>query len=153
MAVFDPSKGKPKAPHAGTFNGNPVTMAAGAAAVHLLTRERIEHINRLGERARTQLAEAFRMAGMPGQVTGGGSLFRLHLTTARLSDYRTAYQPAPEKRKLDALVDYLFDDGVIISPIGVGNISTVMTEAEVDQMVESVLGGLRFLSGAMEAAE
>jgi len=33
MAVFDPTGGKPAAPHGGTFNANPVTMAAGLAAV------------------------------------------------------------------------------------------------------------------------
>ena len=37
MAVFDPTGGKPAAPHGGTFNANPVTMAAGLAGMRLLT--------------------------------------------------------------------------------------------------------------------
>src|SRR3989475_2075970 len=35
MAVFDPTKGYPAAPHGGTFNANPVTMAAGLAAMQI----------------------------------------------------------------------------------------------------------------------
>lgn len=152
MSVFDPSRGKPRAPHAGTFNANPVTMAAGTAAISLLTEDRLDHINRLGDRARKLLTEAFRAARVPGQVTGLGSLFRIHLTNAKITDYRSAYQPPAEHEKLDALVDHILQDGIIISPIGVGNVSTVMTEAEVDRMSEVVFGSLKKLSqGAMAA--
>src|SRR3989441_3096045 len=38
MAVFDPTGGEPRAPHGGTFNANPVTMAAGLAAMRLMTK-------------------------------------------------------------------------------------------------------------------
>jgi glutamate-1-semialdehyde 2,1-aminomutase len=153
MAVFDPSKGKPKAPHAGTFNANPITMAAGAAAMKLLTPERFRHIDRLGERARRALADALQTARVPGQVTGMGSLFRLHLTAASLSDYRSTYQTPAEKKKLAALVDYLLDNGILIAPSGMGNVSTAMTEADVDRLAETVLAGLRELSRTVLAAE
>ena len=54
--------------------------------------------------------------------------------------------------KLDALVDHILQDGIVISPIGVGNVSTVMTEAELDRMSEVVFGSLKKLSrGAMAA--
>ena len=39
MSVFDSSGGKAKVPHGGTFNGNPVTMAAGLATMKQLTRK------------------------------------------------------------------------------------------------------------------
>lgn len=36
--------------HAGTFNGNPMTMSAGVAAMELLTAEAYEHLARMGQR-------------------------------------------------------------------------------------------------------
>lgn len=153
MSVFDPSKGKPKVPHAGTFNANPITMAAGAAAIRHLTRDRLSFINRLGDRARGFLNEAFKTAGWPGQATGRGSLFRIHLTNATLTDYRSAYQAPAEKQKLEILLNFLLDNGFVISPIGVGNVSTVMKDSDVERMAETFLSGLRHLSSAPMAAE
>jgi hypothetical protein len=46
----------------------------------------------------------------------------------------------------------MLQDGIVISPIGVGNVSTVMTEADVDRLSEAVFGSLKRLSqGAMAA--
>ena len=94
MKVFDPTGGKPDMPQAGTFSGNPVTMAAGVASMNLLTPEAFDRLNQLGELARTRLHEVISAAGVPGQVTGRGSLFRLHLTRRTLNGYRDAY-PTP----------------------------------------------------------
>ncbi|WP_219634343.1 MULTISPECIES: aminotransferase class III-fold pyridoxal phosphate-dependent enzyme [Klebsiella/Raoultella group] len=50
MRDFDPT-GQNSLPHAGTFSGNPVSMAAGAEALRLLTPAEISRINLLGENA------------------------------------------------------------------------------------------------------
>ena len=57
MAVFDPTSTRPALPHGGTFNANPVTMAAGLKAMELMTPEAFERINALGEQARRGLAD------------------------------------------------------------------------------------------------
>src|SRR2546421_1908127 len=80
MAVFDPSGGQPRAPHGGTFNANPVTMAAGLAAMALLTRQAYARFDELGAKVRSSLEACLKRAGVPGAVTGMGSLFRLHPT-------------------------------------------------------------------------
>lgn len=145
MDVFSPAAGRAKLPHAGTFNANPVTMTAGLTAMKLMTREAFDALNALGERARAGLAEAFAIAGVPGQVTGMGSLFRLHMTDRPLTDYRSAY-PMPEVRALmNQLFRMLLDDGIVIAPSGLGCLSTPMTEAEIDQLCETVLRALRRL--------
>ena len=143
MAVFDPRSGHPDVPHAGTFNANPVTMVAGEAAMNLLTPEAIEHIDNLGELARQQLSDAFGIAGVPGAVTGGGSLFRLHMSSPTFVDYRSSYPSPAQKKTLNRLFEYLLDHGIIVTPQGLGSISTVMTRSDVDQMTEQVLAGLR----------
>ncbi len=71
MAVFDPSRADGVA-HAGTFTGNPVTMAAGLVAMELLTQDEVARISALGDRApararRAGLArERIRITRSPG---------------------------------------------------------------------------------------
>lgn len=143
MAVFDPRNGHPDVPHAGTFNANPVTMVAGEAAMNLLTEEAIGRIDALGDRARKQLSDAFRIAGVPGTVTGGGSLFRLHMSSGTFTDYRSAYQAPAQKKAMNGLFEYLLDHEIMVTPQGLGSISTVMSESDVDQLSEQVLAGLK----------
>src|SRR6185503_21342403 len=79
MSVFDPTRGgPPAAPHGGTFNANPVTMAAGLVGMQLLTREAFGRLDELGGKLRASLDDCFKHAGVPGRVSGLGSLFRLH---------------------------------------------------------------------------
>lgn len=73
MAVTDPF-GDMKVALAGTFNANPLTAAAGLAALRLLTPEAYERIDRLGARLRSGLAAAAKESGLPLRVEGGGSL-------------------------------------------------------------------------------
>jgi glutamate-1-semialdehyde 2,1-aminomutase len=143
MAVFDPRTGHPDVPHAGTFNANPVTMVAGIAAMKLLTADAIERIDALGERARRQLADAFRIAPFPGSVTGKGSLFRLHMSSGTFVDYRSSYQSPAQKKAMNELFEYLLAHGILVNPQGMGSISTVMDQRDVDQLSEQVLAGLR----------
>jgi glutamate-1-semialdehyde 2,1-aminomutase len=60
--------------HGGTFSGNPVSMAAGAVSLQLLTADEIARLNALGESAR-QAAHA-RVAEIGWEVRGRGSIFR-----------------------------------------------------------------------------
>ena len=67
MAVFDPTRGgPPAAPHGGTFNANPVTMAAGLAAMRLLTPEAFARLDELGAKLRASLEACFRQRGRAG---------------------------------------------------------------------------------------
>src|SRR5204863_7713672 len=64
-ALFDPRNGKPKLGHGGTFNANPMTMAAGAAAMRLFDEPAFDRLSVLGERLRSGLREVIRIAGAP----------------------------------------------------------------------------------------
>ncbi len=70
MSPYDPRAGKFF--HSGTFNGNPMTMAAGLAALELLTRREITRINSLGERLRLGLRSALADTGAMGQDNRSG---------------------------------------------------------------------------------
>ena len=66
MALFDPSRGPPAIPHPGSYNANPVSLAAGLASMELLTREAVARLNADG-RAPADGAgpEVFAEAGVP----------------------------------------------------------------------------------------
>src|SRR5207302_7285007 len=69
MSVFDPRSGKPAVPHGGTFNANPVTMAAGLAAMRLLDEKAFDRLDEVGGKLRSGMAACFERAGL-GAVTG-----------------------------------------------------------------------------------
>jgi len=153
MAVFDPRDGKPSLSHSGTFNANPVTMVAGEAAMRLLTEEEIARLGRLGDRARAGVAAAMKAAGLPGQVTGLGSLFRIHVHNRPLSDYRSMLMTQAEKDLLAAIVDHMRDNGVFVNERGVCSLSTPMTEAEIDIFLDRFKGAVAAAQGATQAAD
>jgi glutamate-1-semialdehyde 2,1-aminomutase len=138
MSVFDPTRGgPPAAPHGGTFNANPVTMAAGLAAMRLLTPAAFARLDELGARLRASLDDCFRHAGVPGRVAGLGSLFRLHAVDRELTDYRSTRTTPAESERLVRIVRRLMEHGVLMSITGLGCLSTPMGEAELEGLVET----------------
>ena len=136
MRVFDHRDGAPKAPHAGTYNGNPLTMAAGRASMELLTREEIERINRLGDRLRAGITASLRGAGLPGRALGVASMVAVMFDDATYSDYR-GFSPAAARSMPIAHEMYrrLLDRGVLCTPYGAFFISTAMDETVIDQTI------------------
>src|SRR5260370_40190461 len=80
MNFYDPRKGGARISHGGTFNANPVTMAAGVATLNALTPEAYTRPHALGERPRGRGARPAPRTPRKGQATGAGSLFWLHWT-------------------------------------------------------------------------
>lgn len=78
MARFDPSR--PDAyPHGGTFNNNVIAMSAGYAALtKVLSAERLQRMNQLGDILREKLNALARKHDVPMQATGIGSIFGIH---------------------------------------------------------------------------
>lgn len=154
MRVFDSSAGKALCSHSGTFAGNPVSMAAGIAAMNLLTPEAIERLNGLGERARAGLREAFRRANIDGQVTGEGSLILMHFSPEPLGDYRATWRAHTDHRAqmLEDLFRRLLNRGVLFSTWGLGCLSTPMGEAEVDHLADAVWASLQDMKKENEMA-
>ena len=100
MAVFDHTKGKPAVSNGGTFSANPLSMTAGLAALKCFDHAAVVRLNCMGEALRADVSEQISRQGLPAQVTGMGSFFRLHLKTTPISDYRTCFASPSEKRAL-----------------------------------------------------
>jgi len=143
MSVMDPLADKVLFPHYGTFSANPVTMTAGLVSMALFDEAAVANLNRLGETARTNITEAIWLADIPACVTGGGSIFRIHMKAEIPTTYRAAYMTPKESKIIQALLDHLFDNGIIMINSCSGTLSTVMTEKEIDILTETLLAGFR----------
>jgi glutamate-1-semialdehyde 2,1-aminomutase len=78
MVHFDRARGGTLS-HAGTFNNNVATMAAGVAALtEVLDDDRLAATNARGDRLRRALCATFQRHRVPMSATGMGSLLNVH---------------------------------------------------------------------------
>ena len=135
MELLDPRL-EPNLPQGGTYNGNPLGMAAGVAALKELTPDVYEELNRKGARVKDQLAEVFASHRISAQVNGAGSLLAIHFTDVPVTDYRT-------KATSNATITHDFflamvNHGVLMAPRAMGALSTPMGEDDIQQFVDAV---------------
>lgn len=151
MDVMDPLREKVLFPMSGTYSANPVTMVAGLAAMKLFDEDAVLRLNRLADLARSRIAEAIRVAGVPACVTGAGSMFRVHMKPEAPHDYRSGYPTEAEARSLKLLLDHLAANGVLLIGTGTGALSTPMTTNEIDLLAQAMLDGLRAVKAQLSA--
>ncbi len=118
----------------GTFNGNAATMAAGLATLELLDDEAFARLDVLGDRLADGLRTAIARHGAPAQVTSIGSLVNIHFTEEKLLDAGASL--AADAETAAAFHLGLLNRGIFIATRGLFAVSTVTTEAEIDQTVE-----------------
>jgi glutamate-1-semialdehyde 2,1-aminomutase len=133
-------KGRDYAYHGGTFAGNALTLAAGLATIDVLEHTPVyEHVDRLGEKARSELDKIFMDNAYPAQTTGIGSLLSIH-TTAKspIKDARILGETDREESK--RLFDQLLNDGIaMLVPERLhGAVSYAHTESDIQNLTESV---------------
>ncbi len=123
MGQFDTSR--PGAiPHAGTFNNNVATMAAGCVVLgELFTADRAEAHTSRGEGFRADVADVIGRHSLPVTVTGYGSMLNLHGET-------------PELQELLFLGLYL--RGVYTAPRGMINMSLPLTDEQLQAALEAL---------------
>ena len=142
MSLFDPRRGGALS-HGGTFNGNPLTMAAGLATLDELTPGAIDRLEALAVELRAKLVEVFARAGVPAVVTQVGSLFNVHFTAGPIASHADVLAGDRELQRRLHLA--LLADGILFTPRAMGCLSVPMTGAEVEAFVgatERALGDL-----------
>jgi glutamate-1-semialdehyde 2,1-aminomutase len=120
----------------GTYNGNPLGMAAGLAAMTELTPDVYEDLNRKGARVAELLREVFATHAVPVQVNSAGSMFALHFTPEPVVDYR-GVASGNKKQGRDFFLG-LLNHGVLMAPRGMGALSTPMDEHDIQQFIDAV---------------
>jgi glutamate-1-semialdehyde 2,1-aminomutase len=132
--------------HGGTYNGNPVTMAAGLATMRKMTPEAFARLDALGDSLRLQLTAMLRARGIAGQVFGRGSLFAVRLTQHELRDWRSISRHVASEPIYGKLCHEMLGRGILMSQRGiVGTLSTPMGPAEIGAFVVALDDALQAL--------
>jgi len=133
LDVFEPAR--MRALHSGTYNANPVTMAAGAVSVRELTAERIERMHRLAERLERGLMRVAERAGLQAKMRRVGSLLAINVARpaggGSGAEALEAPDPTPVRFHLAAL-----NHGLMFAPRGMMALATVLDEATIDEAIE-----------------
>ena len=146
MALTDPTRPEGLS-HAGTFNGNPFTMASGLIALQDLTEEKMADINRRGNDLRDWINESCASRGLPFTATGIGNLVQLHAAPTAPKSYRESSQLST--LPLQAMFFLLLEGGVFAAPNRLlMTVTTPMGDAEMDK----VKGAYERAFSAMELA-
>jgi len=136
MQQFDPRT--PGAlPHAGTFNNNVVTMAAGIAGLtRVFTPAAAQALNARGDALRARLNALCRDRRARFQFTGLGSLMSAHATDRPI---RTPADAAGADAAVAGLFFFdLLERGVYVARKGFIALSLPIGDAEIDHFVDAV---------------
>ncbi|MGH7865065.1 MAG: aminotransferase class III-fold pyridoxal phosphate-dependent enzyme, partial [Candidatus Binataceae bacterium] len=143
MSAFDP-RNRGALMHAGTFNGNRATCAAGIASVAELTGPRIAEMDRLAERLAQELKRAAQQAELPFSVNRIGSLMNIFFLNQA---------PAATINRDDAklIADFhlaALNHGLFLAPRGLVALSTVMTDELVTEIAEGAAKAMADVAAA-----
>jgi glutamate-1-semialdehyde 2,1-aminomutase len=141
MAAFDATTGTPKVPHAGTFNGNPVTMRAGLATLRDLSPAVYDRLNQMGSEFRQRLQALCSRYGVTVQVTGEGSLFGIHWSADPVTDYRSSQRS--NKSLSYKFFLHALNNGIFFTSRGGGCLSMPMTDTEMGVFLDVLQGFLK----------
>jgi glutamate-1-semialdehyde 2,1-aminomutase len=141
MARFDPRRADALA-HAGTFNNNVLTMAAGLAGLQrVLTPYALELLNSRGERLRLRLNEIFAGHAVAMQFSGLGSMLNLHATNRLLRS--PADLAGTDARAKDLLYYALLERGVFMARRGFIALSLPFGDAQLDTLAGALDDAVR----------
>ncbi len=133
MAITAPDG--PMSP-SGTFNGNPVTAAAGVVSLSHLTVERIERMATQAVWLADAIEKAASSEGLPATVTRNGSLLNLYLGEPA---------PGPIRDDGDAIARLhmaMLNHGVFAAPRGMMALSTVLDDQDIAEAADGIASAL-----------
>jgi glutamate-1-semialdehyde 2,1-aminomutase len=126
--------------HAGTFNSQPVAMAAAAAVLAVLDERRdfiYPPMHALGQRLMDGIREIGARHGVPVLVDGPGSVFQVYVTDLpAVRDYRDF--AACDRPRMMRLHELLLERGVNTVPRGLWFLSSAHTAELVDETLQVV---------------
>lgn len=143
MERFDPDAAD-AFEHAGTFNNNVLSMAAGLAGLtEVFTAPEVQRINALGDRLRERLNGVASAHRAPFQATGLGSLIGLHFGSAMVQRQADPDAVQGDAERAKTAVETLFhlemlERGYYFGRRGYIALSLPTTESDCNGLVEAV---------------
>ena len=135
MDLYSPAKSDFVA-QSGTFNANPVTMAAGIATMNQVDGTSIDRLNTMAEDISQRITRVAQKIGIRMTVTGYGSIRNVHPNPQSVTDYSVAVKD--DRQVLACLHLLLLENGIFIAPRGMFNLSTPMGANELNQLEEAI---------------
>jgi glutamate-1-semialdehyde-2,1-aminomutase len=131
---------------AGTFNGNPSSMAAAIATMTAASDPAVglhAHTARLGDRMRAGLTEITGRLGIPTVVTGVGSVFICYFMDGPVSGYRDLLRN--NDAAYEAFHRRMIGEGFLMYPMTLkrNHISGAHTDEDIDRTLEAAERVLR----------
>lgn len=138
MARFDPRDAE-AFPHAGTFNNNVLSMAAGAAGLEAVyTADAARELTAKGDALRARLNEIARATGTAMQVTGRGSLMTVHFGKAACGEIRSVDDLTGEDQDAKALFHLeMLARGQYLSRRGFMSLSVALSDDDLAAFAEA----------------
>jgi glutamate-1-semialdehyde 2,1-aminomutase len=129
-----------KVPHAGTFNGNPISLAAAWATLETLKAEQgsaLQQVRQNGERLMQGIGNAAQVAGIPILINGIGSCFHVAFSLRdEMRNYRDTLDSDLAAR--DEFLLAMLAAGVYLIPDGRWYVSAAHTENDITQTLDIV---------------
>jgi glutamate-1-semialdehyde 2,1-aminomutase len=151
MDVFNPERDD-AVMHASTFSGNPLTMAAGLAAMSAFDEAQATRINGLGERLRKGITRVFKDAGIKGHGSGTASLVNVLFTDEAVDNARASLGSMIEAGHItNAFHLGLLRRGIMTASRLMMAVSTPMSEVEIDAAIAAVADTLSELKPVIAA--
>ena len=123
---------------AGTYNGHPAMVAAALGTIRKMENEPVhEHVDRLGELARAELARLYAERQEEATVVGFGSVFLTYFTTTQIDRYEDLLLSDPDKFVGVRLLE--MEHGIFELPLNLkrSSISYAHEEAHIERLVEA----------------
>jgi len=128
-----------KVVHAGTLNGNPLTLAVAKAVLTYLSKDNgavYEKLHTHGARLTQTLRDVFAAAALPIVISSAGSVFHVSFVKKKPRNYRELLA-ADEQRYSDFALA-LLDEGVLVLPDGRWYLSTAHSEGDIFETVAAI---------------
>lgn len=142
MNVFHPQDGV--ANHSGMFNANPATVAGGVATLDALDTAAIDRLNELDDRLRRKARTVVAGHNLDITVTGDSSVFQLHRASGPVTD---AESVAAETDAFAELFLKMRNSEMFITPRGMGNLSILMDDTEINEFLAALDNSLAAIDG------
>ena len=124
----------------GTFNGNPISLAAADVTLTELEKENgrlLVQAHAMGSRLKEGLLERARKWQIPLQITGFDTAFGLHFgNPGKLFDYRDTL--ADDTVLSSRFVKLALEEGIYLLPEGRWYVSTVHREADIEETLQAL---------------
>jgi len=126
--------------HAGTFNGNPVSLAAARATLGVLNARGgapLKSARKLGERLIAGIGRLAEEGEIPLLINGVGTAFHLSFTVrSEMRNYRDTLDADTQKR--DAFLEAMLQEGVYLLSDGRWYVSAAHTQADIELALKAV---------------